>query len=355
MLFLISIFGFLYATFYVATIPVILSQLNGELHPGGPFGFPVHSGIPGAGLFGPVFGQPIPYTIAMTALFIMSTVCLVLTHCSNPGYVPGDWPWDPTKPAVGKGVLAANALGVERKMDGRHRFCRYCGKFKPDRSHHCRRCGQCVLEMDHHCPWVKNCIGFHNHKLFFLLLLYGVLTCWTFAGMMLPRLVGAVTRVYSPLDIIVVFAWFLAIALGLVLTLFWLFHLWLACKGYTTIEFCEKRHASDSKRFEDTNIKVKLVYSRSLFDRGCCNNFMHLVGSNPLLWLLPTRLGMPQDGTIFKVRDDASSLGIAGLQRALAEKNQALCQDREKSRRAAQRARNNRQLPPADLESAPGT
>ena len=28
--------------------------------------------------------------------------------------------------------------------------------------------------MDHHCPWVGSCVGFQNHKLFYLMLLYTI-------------------------------------------------------------------------------------------------------------------------------------------------------------------------------------
>ena len=64
------------------------------------------------------------------------------------------------------------------------------------------------------------------------------------------------------LDIFVIFAWILAILLGAVLTLFFGFHCWLCFKAYTTIEFCEKRNAPKSKKFEDNAKSVREVYSQ---------------------------------------------------------------------------------------------
>ncbi|RKP27901.1 DHHC palmitoyltransferase-domain-containing protein, partial [Syncephalis pseudoplumigaleata] len=51
-------------------------------------------------------------------------------------------------------------------------YCHICQRPKPDRAHHCSQCNECVLRMDHHCPWVVGCVGYGNHKLFFLFLLY---------------------------------------------------------------------------------------------------------------------------------------------------------------------------------------
>merc|ERR1711871_714053 len=88
------------------------------------------------------------------------------------------------------------------------------------------------------------------------------------------------------------------------LTLFFGFHCWLCFKAYTTIEFCEKRNAPKSKKFEDSALSVREVYSRSLFDRGGWSNYQHMLGPNPLTWLLPIRIGMSADGTRFQTRDD---------------------------------------------------
>uniref|UniRef100_A0AAG5D277 Palmitoyltransferase n=1 Tax=Anopheles atroparvus TaxID=41427 RepID=A0AAG5D277_ANOAO len=51
-------------------------------------------------------------------------------------------------------------------------ICKKCISPKPPRTHHCSVCSRCVLKMDHHCPWLNNCVGYNNHRYFFLYMLY---------------------------------------------------------------------------------------------------------------------------------------------------------------------------------------
>jgi len=132
------------------------------------------------------------------------------------------------------------------------RMLRVCGKCewpagsgwrapKPDRCHHCRHCGECVLEMDHHCPWVANCVGAGNRKYFVLLLLYASLSLAVFLAWMAPNFVQALQSVADlRRQFVYLFAYFLAALLWLLLTGFFLFHVYLLTAGLTTIEWCEK-------------------------------------------------------------------------------------------------------------------
>ncbi|XP_059152933.1 palmitoyltransferase ZDHHC16-like [Physella acuta] len=51
-------------------------------------------------------------------------------------------------------------------------ICKKCIAPKPPRTHHCTICASCILKMDHHCPWLNNCVGFYNHRYFFLFVVY---------------------------------------------------------------------------------------------------------------------------------------------------------------------------------------
>ena len=90
--------------------------------------------------------------------------------------------------------------------------------------------------------------------------------------------------------------WMFAIAFSCLILPFFGFHCWLVTNNYTTLEFCEKLRAKDSKKFKNGQ-KVKDVYKTSLFNKGGYLNICHFLGPNPLFWLIPVRWGMSNDGT----------------------------------------------------------
>ena len=252
------------------------------------------------GGFVPVIGNPKVHVPYMSAMFGMIMINWLLAHFSSPGRVPSKWPWDPSSERYeSSGTPTLIGMQIERKMDGKPRFCRICGKFKPDRTHHCRQCGKCTLQMDHHCPYIRNCVGFLNYKYFVLLLVYGVAGIISYVILMRFKFFQVIKGPIVVMDIIIIFSWFLAIAMSGVLTMFLGMHCWLIYNAYTTIEFCEKYRAKDAKQFS-TGQKVKDVYKTSLFQKGLYQNFVCVFGPNPLFWLLPVRWGMSNDGTSIK-------------------------------------------------------
>merc|ERR1712014_109315 len=81
---------------------------------------------------------------------------------TDPGWIP--YTWDNLPPDV--------EMIEKKKSNNEYRFCQKEGKYKPDRSHFCSPMQRNVLRMDHYCPWLSNCVGYYNHKYFFLFLLY---------------------------------------------------------------------------------------------------------------------------------------------------------------------------------------
>lgn len=254
--------------------------------------------------------------------FHVSTVLLLICHVKcilvHPGTIP-DKEEDPfweqvsaedelaatcdkkggTEAAISANQVAAGVMNLETKRTGKRRCCKWCSKYKPDRCHHCRVCRMCILKMDHHCPWIYNCVGFRNHKYFFLLLFYATIDCWiialTMAGSLTEALDDPTTRFFTMFCLL--FGETLTCFLGLLVTAFFLFHVWLMMKAMTTIDFCEK------------SLK-KMGYSASAYDRGHLGNIRAVLGEWTLLWLLP--VSPPHGAGISFVGEETRLLPSAG-------------------------------------------
>eukprot|EP00929_Paragymnodinium_shiwhaense_P004704 TRINITY_DN10581_c0_g2_i1.p1 TRINITY_DN10581_c0_g2~~TRINITY_DN10581_c0_g2_i1.p1 ORF type:complete len:339 (+),score=52.52 TRINITY_DN10581_c0_g2_i1:65-1081(+) len=221
---------------------------------------------------------------SLTALLVFS---YLRAMSISPGTVPEGPEWKP-------GSMASTLSRPETrevKTSGQRRHCKWCLTYKPDRCHHCRICGTCVLRMDHHCPWIMNCVGLRNHKYFFLLVIYSLTSCLFMGGTIIETVCRSINEEAEPRErFFLVFCLVLCSILGLLMGVFLCFHSWLMFNAMTTIEFCEKALPRPGPQ----NKACTLDYSQGFY-----GDITSVLGSNPLLWFLPTS-PPKHDGVTFK-------------------------------------------------------
>mmetsp|Transcript_22872 Transcript_22872/g.58540 ORF Transcript_22872/g.58540 Transcript_22872/m.58540 type:complete len:175 (-) Transcript_22872:227-751(-) len=155
--------------------------------------------------------------------------------------------------------------------------------------------------MDHHCPWIYNCVGYRNHKYFFLLLFYSVAATWLVATTMVESVDNSI-QYDTPFHVMfmLLFGETLACSLAVLVTLFFSFHVWLMMKGMTTIEFCEK---SGQKPGKGGKVDFSSRYQKATY----IASIQEVLGRNPLLWLIPVREPEPPNGgVIFEITNLSS-------------------------------------------------
>lgn len=141
-------------------------------------------------------------------------------------------------------------------------MCSTCNVPKLARSKHCSTCGICVSRFDHHCAWLNQCVGEQNYRVFLLFLLVHCAMLWYGTALLVSILMtetrerrlwsarfhNANTGVYSEASLWVIVSYLiyhkgrifallvLSGVMGLVISLFTLYHFYLIARGQTTNE-----------------------------------------------------------------------------------------------------------------------
>ncbi|KAI8638787.1 DHHC palmitoyltransferase-domain-containing protein, partial [Parasitella parasitica] len=196
------------------------------------------------------------------------------------------------KPASTKNQTSnSSAINIDlaqQKPDsilGDPRWCHACQIWKPDRAHHCRVCDACVLRMDHHCPWVNGCVGAFNYRYYIQFLCYVSL----FASFTFSTSLAAFVEFHG-LSIFDNVALAIVIISGVVTLLigtFTMSHIWLVLLNRTTIEnsqFQSWNNAKKSGNADNRLIDVFTENGRNVFNQGCWNNWVEVMGRNVVLW-----------------------------------------------------------------------
>ena len=216
--------------------------------------------------------------LVVNGITAMLFICYARGMCTSPGTIPaGDRNWDYQAEDLLSYLPSLPSFIKEKKRSGERRYCKWCSKYKPDRTHHCRTCKRCILKMDHHCPWMYNCVGFFNYKYFYLLLLYSLINL-LFIIITMAETVQRVIEIPTPFltRCIIFFAETLAVVLAFIVSLGFAYHTYLLTNAMSNIEFWEQ---NDPK--PDAESKA----TPGLYDLGLYNNLKASLGNQPLLWV----------------------------------------------------------------------
>lgn len=245
----------------------------------------------------------LPLGSTSSVIFHSSFVLAVLSYergvTVDPGFIPENW----RKAENGRPRFELEGHRVfmyERKKKTRElRFCNKEMKFKPDRAHYCRITGRNILRMDHYCLYLANCVGYHNHKYFFLFLFYTLIATGTLDINILSALYFH-THTAGHTFMMAQGAMCSTVIAG-ILGPFFSFHCWLMSHNMTTIEYCEKMRDKDESRPSDMG-----ELRASQYDIGLLRNIQSVMGDNWMLWLLPIS-GPSGDGLQWGIAEQKKS------------------------------------------------
>jgi len=236
------------------------------------------------------FKAIIPYYSEYTDLFGIWNLCLGAWMASNIVYNYFMAVFTP--PGESPASFSVSSEELERIKNDQHpqfKWCKKCNRIKPPRSHHCHICKKCVLRMDHHCPWISNCVGFGNHKYFFLFLFY-LCTSTAYVALLAYQPFRVSTNFKMPWKgfssrgtIMFTFVVTMAVTAAVGFMMAW--NLYLLLTNQTTIEFYTNQYKASKARSKGESFFNE-------FDLGSWKNFQQFFGvsgrSAWLGWLMPS-------------------------------------------------------------------
>ncbi|CAK8988486.1 unnamed protein product [Durusdinium trenchii] len=242
----------------------------------------------------------LPLTSTSSVIFHSAFVLAALSYergvTVDPGAIPENW----RKAEDGRPRFELEGgrvfLHERKKKTGELRFCSKEMKFKPDRAHYCSVMRRNVLRMDHYCLWLANCVGYHNHKYFFLFLFYTLIATGTIdIGLLQALHTGTYSAGHT---FMMAQGAMISSVLAALLGPFFSFHCWLMRHNMTTIEYCEKMRDNEE-------------YRVSHYDIGILRNIQCVLGDNWMLWLLPIS-GPSGDGLQWGIAEQKTTGHAAG-------------------------------------------
>ncbi|XP_050238112.1 probable protein S-acyltransferase 16 [Mercurialis annua] len=226
--------------------------------------------------FGLMTSPGIINAVVFTAMAFMCVLNYCLAIFTDPGRVPSAYAPDIED--------ADNPVHEIKRKGGDLRYCQKCSHYKPPRAHHCRVCKRCVLRMDHHCIWINNCVGHANYKVFFVFVVYAVISCIY----SLVLLVGSLTvepqkdeqQTGGSFRSIYVISGLLLIPLTIALGVLLGWHVYLILHNKSTIEYHEGVRAMWLAE------KGGDVYKHP-YDIGAYENLTTVLGPSIFCWVCP--------------------------------------------------------------------
>lgn len=219
----------------------------------------------------------------ITISFILTNLCYVMAHFTNPGLLP--WSWAATKQRFyTKDELRSGiAITHDQKEWGKNHDW-------PARSFFSGDFGAIILRAEHFCRWINQWVGLRNLKFYLQSLFYSIIFSFEYLFILYKVYINSNRKEIKKS--------FFFIFSGIA-TVYFLYHF--------LIGFCVTFYRS-SKNY--TFVESLFYFDVTFYNKGLIKNLEEVFGSIYLfpLWFLPILIPLPKDGFDYQYRPNSVAL-----------------------------------------------